>query len=334
MSVFEIIPGQNTIESRTTDRMEIETIEFAVGAVTLTADLLLPRNAPEHATPLIGKLRKGSLLLWNFQCKDFDGRAHLIYVNDQAVIAYVNRDQVLTKIETIESIVSGQPTGIKATVQLKYAAAEFIGCDHVELSKVEAKVSAKLDEERAEQAKADLAARAAERQRQNEERAALREARRQSIMARQELKLRTSSGKILHGRPVVGDEWQCLADGTWVVRVSAYLDGVTGDLIEHGVVSKKGGQVKLAALTTDLQFADRDQQPTAEVPTPLGIILLEIENDVHEVSLYAAKDVKQLKKLGILGLFATKNGDELIVGKVVDQNGTIMMKMVTAKEFA
>lgn len=335
MSVFNnIISGQKILGEEQRGSMLIGKIEFKVGGEILTADLLLPETAPEHATAICGSIYHDGTLAWKYQANrpaDFDGRAHLIELDGVALIAYVDREQRLTAIETIDSVVFGQSTGIKAAVTLKYAAAAHLCLAEVVLTANEGKVSSRLDAERAERAKAELHVRRAENERQKQERAAAREEKRKQILGRQQLKLQDSSGRRLFGIPVIGDEWQCLADGTWVVVVSAHHEGVVGELLEHGVVSKKGGKPQLKSVTPDLRFA---QTKVIKAPEPVGTILLEINDDVHEVSLFRFSDLAALKESGSLGTFAARNGAKLIVGRIVRHNEQIKMIELKAKEFA
>ena len=331
MSVFEIIPGQKVVNSVRNDRMEICTIEFSLGDQTLTADLLMPLNAPLNATPLVGNVRRHKQLLWNFQSRGFEGRAHLLWLDDQVVIAYVGRSTgAVEEVDVVKRMIGGLPLGLTSSVQLKYAAAEELNIDRVQLTASEQQVSVMINADRVRQQEEERAERQAKKAAQKAE----RDKRRAAIMGRQELKLQGPGGRKLHGRPVLEDEWQGLSDGSWVVVVSTYNDGHVGDLLRHGVVSKKGGNPVLKSVTTELQWLVRSEQAASDAPKPIGKRLFKIDGDVHEVSLYRIEDLVRLKQVGVIGLFAAYNGGELVAGRIFHDGSTVKTVQLQAKEFA
>lgn len=340
MSVFNIITGQQTINEYETDSMIINVIEFLVGGETLTADLLLPHSAPEHATPLIGVLRKDDKPIWKFNMNKpafFAGRAHLLEVDGEAVIAFVNKaSNQLVSIDTIASITSGVVAGLKRSATLKLESALKLGVE-TSLTSNEAKVMAKLDRERVEVAKALMQKREAQKKLENEQRRLQREARRQAILGRQQLKVQDASGKPLYGVPVINDEADCLADGTWVVLVSSYESGSgrIGELLRHFVVDKRNGRFSEKSVTNDISFKVQPQSTSAKAPEPIGTELFEFDGDVHEVAVYRTQDLPILKEAGVLGAFASKVKDGgYVVGRNVLQEGSLKTLTVDARQFA
>lgn len=334
MSVFgNIIPDQVVIDERHEQKALVSRILFNAGRYNLSADMILPHTAPLNAAPLCSSVYNGQQRIWNFQEEKFVGRAHLLYVNETPIVALVGKDSgAVEKVVALPVLAEESSLGIKVRIELKIAAAAELVVEYA-LDTSERKVHARLTLERAEAAKRQLIERQAAQATEREERQQRRAERRQAVLARQDLAVVNTAGKPLYGKPVVSDEWQSLPDGTWVVLVESY-DSQTGHcsgLTSHFVVSKKGGHCRQSAVTTDITFRTRQK---VEAPKPLGVVLLEMEDDVHEVLLYDPVGVKALKERRIEGLWAVRTDQGLVAGRNQLVDDRLKIIKIKAKEFA
>lgn len=277
--------------------------------------MVLPHAAPANAVPLCGSVYKHSELLWNFQREEFAGRAHLLCVDDVPTVVFVGcESKAVEKVISLRALSEGESLGIKASIELKIQAAAMLVTDYL-LTDVEHRIATQVQLERAERLQAELAKRQAAERAAKEERQRQREAKRLALMGRERYNVIGTKQRKLSGLPVMADEWECLADGTWCVLVEGYSPetGRSEALIEHFVVSKKGGRVERKAVTSDISFPSRAK---IEPPKPAGQVLVEFDGDIHEVPVYDRTGLEQLKQLKIPTTWAVQAADGLAVGKI------------------
>ena len=326
MSVFEkIIPGSVIREERSDAKADVAHIFFNTGGkYNLLAHVFLPYTAPAEAIPLCGAVFNGDQRIWSFKGEDFDGRVHLLWVRDTAVLAFVGREtRAIERVISLKALSEGDSLGLKASIDFKLGAADLLGMDYV-LTDTEGRIFTQTQEKRREKLASQIAAREEEKKADAEARRREREKKISALKGRQQYAV-TDGSRNLYGIPVERDEWQILPDGTWCVMVEGY-DPETGKceaLIEHFVVSrKKGANATRAAVTCNISFKENRQ---IDPPEAVKKVLVEIDDDFYEVPLYtSAADIELLKKLKIAGLWAVQASDGLAIGKIsVSSEGNV-----------
>lgn len=324
-----------------TETAQLEKMQLAKGALALSGfpdvavTLLLSHKAPARAVPLLANIAHAEHSLWSFKSVKFIGRTHLAMTGSGPVIAFVSHDNRLEKIQLVSSLLKPAPVGVFQQAVLKQEAAAYLQIDCA-LTVVEQSVVTKKRAEAVAEQQRQRAEELAAEQAAQEQRREMREQRRQQILARKQLHVESETGKKLHGIPVIAGEWQCLADGTWCVLVTEYIDGRADGLVEHFVVSKKHGRVEQAAQTPVAKIVS--SFVTTQLPEPVGTSMFEVEDDIHEVPIYASPDdIAKLKEVGVSGTeyWALKLSDSVfrLMQAIETEKGTLLKDLGRCQPF-
>jgi hypothetical protein len=244
--------------------------------------------------------RTESNLLWEFPKHSFHGLGLLAQAGDEVVVALVGkgRDGRIEAVVPFSSIAEQQPVNLRRKIELKRLAAEYLGKGY-SLTDTEHKVIKRDSERRREEEQA-------ERERQHEARQQARIELIDRVMGRGRVEAYTSDGRKRYGLPVVGEEWQSLPNGTYVVLVESYNDetGEMGDPIEaFQIVREKGKNPKkgFPASVTWEQPAESTRAVAAKLPQPVGTMVIETEGgDAFEVAVYATMDdIRKARESGL-----------------------------------
>lgn len=302
----------------------------------LKVETLKSKNAPEGAEFLPSKVvnAKGETL-WKFDKNRYLGAyAWLREVDDDdLIIAYATRSAVyeVIPVKDLPSMRlvkddSGRMSyeggrNSQAIVELKLIIAEDLGLEPI-FSTSEALIAKLLRRRKAEARAEAEAEQKAQAQAAREARVREQQLRITRILERKPLIGFTADGQRLTGIPVVGDEYQSLPHGKWVMLVESYDEstGKAGDIIEHFVVSKTGsGRVSKAQVRVVTATNPKQVQVTA---TKRGEQVVEIDNVFHTVSLYDQAGISALHAAGLnsatkVGLWPTNKDGTITIFEVV-----------------
>lgn len=254
----------------------------------------------------VAKIFNAGKQLWTFQQAQFDGIGLLAKAAGVTVIALVGKGKYgkVERIISLQSLVGHQPLGIRARIQLKKAAANFLDRDYI-LSHTEenidrkdqevARIAARAAEEEArqERLRLDAAEEAARVEREN-----LRLERIQALLARGKITGYTADGQKRFGHPVIETEWQSLSNGTYVMLVDSIdEDGTIGAMKESFQVVKERGKSpqKGSFAVVSAQKHSRTDACTITFP-PIRVTMIEMSDDFFEVGLYSSMDAIRLAR--------------------------------------
>ncbi len=317
------------VQDTSTYEVEVGTIQEDGTTFVLT---LVRKNTLTHLPFSVSKVQDSAdQTLWDYRIANHvDSFSVMAMAGNKPVIAINSRGKYgkVLRVVPLSSLIGDKPTGLREELQLKKAAAEFLGMEF-QLLPVEHKLQeADLARTRVEEEAARVAARA---EREAAEAAALKERLQEKVLRIRAIQNRapvtgyTASGQTRYGVPALESEWRSLHDGTFVMLVdSVGENGEVGNLIESFKVAKGGGKSPRkefrASVTSKI-----GETPLASAsvhnraPQPLRSVFIETEVDAFEVQLFASMDqIREARKAGLnSGTFAAV--DE------VDAAGKIMV---------
>lgn len=260
----------------------------------------LPRNATAS------KDGEDPRLVWNYQSGE--GLAYLRDYNGEPFIVVLNKLFGITQAMSLYDLAT-RPT-VLINGQRKMAGIDVAKIVEVKkLASLEFKVAAILDDDeksfsemfsavkqqemiaKREQVDADKRAR-------HEDQIRKRAEARAAVMTRNIVFGFTSDDVRRRGTPVVGDEWKMLKDGTPVIVVENYNNGVAGEAIEAFFVEKKAG---CGASKKGAALVSSQPRITPEViVTVLGRKTFLVKGSLKMVDIYSkAADVTKLLHSGL-----------------------------------
>lgn len=290
--------------------------EFERGVLTDGGDIFLIKlmraTQPADLPWLITNVMKDDKNLWSYDKSTMIGYGWLADTSYGPVIAFVGsgKSGKVLSIKLFSEILA-HPSSIEIKLDAKRQAGEFFGREVVE-TEMEKKIMRHWYEERRESENIQKEAR-------KQERLEARRKRREAIFSRETVTGYTSDGKKRYGYPVVGDEWQCLDDNTFVMLVDGIEGDKVGNLIESFVVSKTlGGNPKKlhpAPVSATVRPSTVVGQTTA--PRAVDEVFIKMESGTFAVKLFnSIDDIRAARKAGLNGgsLVAVKpEGDKVEV---------------------
>ena len=245
----------------------------------------LANNAPADAEHLPTKVEQFGKLVWRF---NKEGRATMTYLReygDEPVLVFTSRYS-LFEVLFVADIPKMSPIKVKGEnvfipvrpitdiALCKRAMSEdlnrepmYTGAEKNALHEYDKAESAARTQKAEAQRQAQIEALAAETAKKEQDRVN----RVSRIMSRKEIACYTSDGgNHRHGRPVVGNEWECLKNNMFCILVASYDDksGTHGSLIECFRVAKSGSKVKkqhVEAVQLQLMNTKRPTEVPAEI---------------------------------------------------------------------
>ncbi len=275
--------------------------------------------------------------LWAFQQARFDGIGLLAKAGGATVIALVGKGKYgkVERIIPLQSLVTPKQSGIRELIKLKVAAADFLGRGHIlsihednvnEKDKEAAKLAELAAEEETRRAARQAAAaeqlrQAAEQQATKEERERLRLERIRTMLARGKITGFTADGQLRSGFPVTSTEWQSCSDGVHVILVDSIGENDTiGTMLESfKVVKERGKNPKKGSLATVTAVKPESSQTSETKVEPTGEAMIEKDDDLYPVTLYASMD--DIHKARARGL----NGGSYVAVDARTKNGKILV---------
>lgn len=291
-----IFPGFACTARQDTPTHEVDVGTIEEGGHTLVLTMIRNNQYP-NLNFLVSKVSTAvGAKLWDFQKEQFEGIGMLAKADDQTVIALRERGMngKLARIIPLNSLV-GVKTDLRKLVELKRAAALFLGCDYLQTT-TEKKLA---DFDRNQQRLAQEAASAADRE--AKERA--REEFVRMILARGKVVAYTAAGKARTGIPVTESEWPRLSHGVYVVLVSSIDSGGTvGTPIEAFQVVKERGKNPSKGFAVPVTA---DRPTTSPVVTPVAsrdIAVVDMPEGAFEVLIFPAmEEIRAARAAGLNG---------------------------------
>lgn len=285
-------PGFAPVRQADTSTHEVEVGRITLGDEVFIVHMIRKAGLSFEGNFLVAKVfdHAESKRLWEFPKYSFEGLGLLAQAGNEVVITLVSkgRDGKVEEVFPFSSIATHQPTNLRRKIELKRLAAEYLGKSY-NLTNTERAVVKRDSERRREEEQT-------ERERQHEARQQARMELIARITSRGRVEAYTSDGRKRYGLPVVGEEWQSLSGGTYVVLVESY-DDTTGDMgnpIEaFEIVKEKGKNPKkgFPAPVTWRQSAENLQAVAVNIPQPAEVIVIETDDgDAFEVAVYASMD--------------------------------------------
>lgn len=287
-----VFPGYVPASIRDTATMEIEIGTIKGRDTEYTVHVLRPRE-PEGLPFLVGTIKVGSTVIWDFKRENTTDYGRLAWADDELVIAFLGRgrDGTLRRVIPVDAI-GKRPFAMQKLMQLKIAAAEFLNRE-VEWTKEERRVRQILAERaRVEVEQAEKAERA--------KREAAKQERITRLLSRERVVAYTPDGKQRHGLPMVGDEWMSLPHGTFVVLVESYTEETTGAPIEAFMVKKERGGNPRKDSVAPVMAEKPAVMVEKKTVTPVRTVMVENEEGIFEVALYRSMDeIRQARAAGL-----------------------------------
>ncbi len=284
------------------------THEVEVGKITQDDEVFIVHMIRRKGLPFVGrflvaKVFQQNKCLWDFPRDSFQGLGFLTLADEEVVIALVGngRQGKVEEIIPFSFLVKRRPLNLRRKIELKRLAAEYLGRGY-NLTETECQIAKRDDQQR------------------REDQRATREARRRlrmelinRIIKRGRIEAYTSDGGLRFGLPVVDEEWQSLANGTYVVRVKNYNDetGEAGVPIEAFRVMKGKGRNPAKGSPTyvwENRGNGRYAADAASNPQPVDMMIIETKDEAaFEVAIYETMDdIRQARVAGLNnGLYAT-----------------------------
>lgn len=291
--------------------------------ISVRVRLLINDELPEDAPPMVTTVKTGDNRreLWNFsqeKAAGFDGFCTLVQTADMPpvtptpVIAFVGRGREgkVERVTTLASLAHElRNNSILENLNLKKAAAAALGREHT-FTPEENRVIAFMTERKRQTEAAEAAGERKRREEQKAQRVAL-------IMARPEISGFTKDGKRRRGRPVTGDEWMSLPNGTFVMMVDK-----NGKPVEaFSVIRRPGENPKrgfAAAVTAEMPVI----KTAPGLPQKARSTTIEKGGDFLSVDVYRAKsDIDALRKAGVNSgtLVGVPTGDKITVYRLIKE---------------
>lgn len=310
-----------------------------LGWKDLTINALKSKFAPYGAEFLPAKVLRGTDVIWAFSKDAAVSMAFLREYGDEPVIALTTKNSILDVIFLAdigkEQVVKVKGREVKIPARpftevalCKRAISEDLGREA--LYSNEENVALKIHDQQVNAARirADQEERNANLRQQDEareRRVAEQAAKIEKIMARKEISCYTKDGgKPRRGKPVVGNEWECLKNGTFCISTSSYDEktGEHGELFESFRVRKDGArcskqsaeevqtQPVVAAKASELEAEDVRQIEVAGqirmVPIYIGVkpsdVPLSIPFAVQQDKVLTVYQRNSAGKLGTMGV--------------------------------
>ncbi|MBA3789401.1 hypothetical protein H0X32_03355 [Patescibacteria group bacterium] len=299
-----------------THEVERGTIQAAGAVFTLE---MIRSTKFNHLPFVVAKvLDPKDKILWTFRQESFFGVGVLAMAGDNPVIALTGSGRCgkVERVIPFSKLAGSQQIGLRETIRLKRAAADYLGRE-CHLSSTEEKIAlADKARLRAEQEAAQAAA--------AEVRAAARELRVRTMLARGQITCFTADGQKRYGIPLLESEWPSCSNGVHVVVVDSIgAKGEIGTPIESFKVTKERGRNPskgFAAFVT----AERPKTAvsTAVAVRPIGSTFIEMDNAAFEVQLYGSMDkIREARTAGL-------NEGTYVAVKGVDASGKMLVYSV------
>lgn len=305
----------------------------------LTINTLKSKFAPDGAEFLPAKVLRGKDVIWAFSKGAAASMAFLREYGDEPIIALTTKNSVLDVIFLAdigkEEVVRVKGREVKIPARpftevalCKRAISEDLGRDAVYSNEESVALKAHDQQVNAARVHADQEERNANLREQEEarrRRAAEQATKIEKIMARKEVSCYTKDGgKPRRGKPVVGNEWECLKNGMFCISVSSYDEktGEHGELFECFRVRKDGARCSkqsaeavqmepiVAAKAAELEAEDVRQIEVAGkirmVPIYIGVkpseVPLSIPFAVEQDKVLTVYQRNSAGKLGTMGV--------------------------------
>jgi hypothetical protein len=315
-------PGFAVLKRTETDRHHAIEGALLCDGITVRLEFLKDKQF-QHLPPMIATVKTAdqSRKLWTFQDEKnagFTGVCVLVMTADMPpvtstpVIAFVGRGREgkVERDNTLSSIAHElRSNSILENLNLKKAAAAALDREYT-FTPEENRVIAVMTQRKREAEAAEAAEERKRREAQKAQRIAL-------IMARPEISGFTKDGKRRRGRPVTGDEWMSLPNGTLVVMVDK-----DGNPVESfSVVRRPGENPKrgfAAAVTAEMPVI----KTAPSLPQKASTATIEKGGDFLSVDIYRTKaDVDALRKAGVNSgtLVGVPAGDKVTVYRLIKE---------------
>lgn len=318
-----VFPGFITTGRQDTSFCEVETGTITAGGQDMEVIVTKSKKAPKGASFLPTVVKVGGKQVWGFRDENFEGMLRLAMAGNTPVIAFTEkrgRDVFVVRVLPLEDTSSlirmrvgdemrtvGKNRSVQEVMALKRAAAEWLGI-RVELNEVEEKAYQLLNEHRRLVREGEMADREARRREMMNK-----------IISRPKIYAFRDDGRRVSGFPVIGEEWQCLKGGEFVIRVELYNDEdhSHGVPVEAFYVNKSlGGRVDKGGLVSPI-FAEKPIISTrSEMPSIKHVILVDLDG-LREVFVYHSMDeIRKTRELGLNGgTFVTAETEKSEDGK-------------------
>lgn len=296
--------------------------KLKLGENVFTIHLFRRIGLPDKAYFLVSKIydRTGHAFLWEFPAV-FEGIGVLSQADSEPVVALIEHgSRNVSSIVTISSFCASRPMSMQRKIELKRLAAKYLDCGYT-LSDTERTV-AQLDfKKQQEQLVAEESTKKTDQEQRRKERL-------ERLEGRPSIKAFTRNGNgSRFGTPVVGEEWHSLPHGINVILVESYDDktGEHGPVIEAFRVAKNGGRPPEKDYPT-MVTQERPKPVGANIPKPLGVILVELGGETHDVLVYGTMDeIRTARAAGLNhGTYVasndTKSGDRFQIYSVHASN--------------
>ena len=315
-----------TTETKIQNGYEAMTAILDFKGIEYVLEMIKSVKAPEGASFLVTKVRVGNKLLWSFKNEQFRGFARFEEIMGIPIICLFSSDwKEIKRIIPLEDLHNSQRIMIAGEMQTVTSRdiLEILEMKQGLADKLKVKVKFSENEKtalvfmrRKEEEKEELARQ--EKKKVHEEKIA-------RIINRPQVSGYDENGFKKYGYPVVGDEWQLLPSGIFVVVVESYNNetGECGELIEAFEVARgKGG--KPEKKNTSKVFRKPVKAESAVLEGRFA--LFEINGTLKEVVVYQdMADVHTANKAGL-------NSGMLVTTEVKDEKGRHQIYSVTDGE--
>jgi len=261
--------GFSLVRSADTSTHEVEIGTVTMGESSFIVHMIRKAGLSFEGSFLLASIydSAGTVELWNFKAAGREGLGMLARAGDELVIAFVGNGKAgeVNDVMSFASIVDHKPISLERKLELKRAAADFLGRKY-SLSKVEDALHQRM----------------------------LAKKREDEAAAKGTITAYTADGQKRYGYPVVGDEWQSLSKNTFVVLCESYDQAARqhGKVIEAFRVVKEKGQNPSkgnSALVT-LEQPKLAIFASSELPKPVDTIAVLTDDGSFEVAVYATMD--------------------------------------------
>ncbi|PIR58121.1 MAG: hypothetical protein COU71_00420 [Parcubacteria group bacterium CG10_big_fil_rev_8_21_14_0_10_38_31] len=293
--------------------VEIKGVKYAI-------DLIRSLKA-EEGKFLAGSIRADDREIWHFKKAGYNGICTVTEVGDEVVLCFISYGNQLEGVVPLDCLFDLKTIGgemvtamdIRKAILLKRRVAKEIGAV-AKLSPNEEKASAYLS--------------AKQREKENNERlekSRLKEERRDEIMSRIAISAYTETGAGRFGRPVVGEEWQCLHSGVYVILVESYNKETKecGPAMEAFAVKKgKGGRIEKENISKV-----KDGPPALANVKAKRVVIVDVDGSIKQVLVYnTIGEIQLAQKAGLNGGSVVTSEDQR------DEKGKYFLSLVTVSE--